>query len=369
MTTSQNSPPGTAAVVLLNFGGPRNLDEVPSFIYEILRDPNTLQLPFPLWVQNRLARRITDRRSAEVQRQYGEIGGRSPLVPATETIAASLRAALGAVEPPLPVFVAHRYLPGHALATAREVVASGVEALLALPLYPHFSYATTASSIEQFRAALAAAGYRGACQAISDYPDASGYVSALADRLQHTLQAARPDPVHTVILCSAHGLPAVYVRRGDPYRAQLERSVAALRARFPQWRFVLSFQSRVGPAEWLKPYTDQIVPELAQAGVRELVFLPLSFVNDHIETLYEIGVTYFDLARKAGLRPHLVPAIENHPAFISMLAGMARAWREGAAGVPLERLLPPEQHFARYGRWALALWLGLFVVAVLLALS
>ena len=368
MTTPQEHA-ARPAVVLLNFGGPRNLDEVPTFIYEILRDPNTLQLPFPQWIQNRLARRITERRSAEVQRQYGEIGGRSPLVPATEAIAASLRTALSEVGLPLPVFVAHRYLPGHALATAREVAAAGVDALLTVPLYPHFSYATTGSSVEQFREALAEAGYRGTCRAIADYPDAPGYVTALAERLERTLQAGRPDPAHTVILCSAHGLPAVYVQRGDPYRAQLERSVAALRARFPRWRFELSFQSRVGPAEWLKPYTDKIVPELGRAGVRELVFLPLSFVNDHIETLYEIGVTYCDLARKAGMRPHLVPAIENHPAFIAMLAGMAGAWREDEAGVPCERLLPPPQDFARYGRWALALWLVLFAVAVLLALS
>ncbi|MBI3992887.1 MAG: ferrochelatase [Candidatus Lambdaproteobacteria bacterium] len=368
MAMSQHNPE-RAALVLLNFGGPRSLEEVPSFIFEILRDPNTLQVPFPRWIQDRLARRIAERRSAEVQRQYGEIGGRSPLVPATEAIAESLRAALERAGLPLPVFVAHRYLPGHALATAREVVAAGVQTLLALPLYPHFSYATTGSSIEQFRAALSEAGFRGACQAIADYPAAPGYVDALAARLERTLQAARPDPAQTVILCSAHGLPAVYVERGDPYRGQLERSVSALRARFPQWRFVLSFQSRVGPAEWLKPYTDRIVPELAQSGVRELVFLPLSFVNDHIETLYEIGVTYCDLARKVGMRPHLVPAIENHPAFIALLAGMARDWRQDQAGVPCERLLPPEQHFARYGRWALALWLVLFVVAVLLALS
>ncbi len=290
--TQEAPPPGEQpAVVVLNFGGPRNLEEVPAFLFEILRDPHTLQLPFPQWLQDRFARRIARRRGPEVQRQYGEIGGASPIVPTTDRIAAALRAALAEAGAPLAVYVVHRYLAGWAERTSAELVAAGVDAILALPLYPHFSFATSGSAFQQLGDALRRAGYRGEIAAVRDYPDAQGYLDALAHRLQACLDAGSLKPAETVILCSAHGLPAAYVERGDPYRLELYRTLAALRARFPAWRFVLSFQSRVGPMEWLRPYTDEIIPELAEESARNLVFLPVSFVNDHIETLFEIGHT------------------------------------------------------------------------------
>ena len=360
---------GQPAVVLLNFGGPRNPEEVPGFLFEILRDPNTLQLPFPQWLQDRFARRIARRRSPEIQRQYGEIGGASPIVAATDRLAVALREALAEAGAPPAVYVVHRNLAGWADRTASELVAAGVDAILALPLYPQFSFATSGSAFQQLGEALRRAGYRGEIAAVRDYPDAPGYLDALAHRLQACLDAGNLKPAETVILCSAHGLPSAYVERGDPYRLELYRTLAALRARFPAWRFVLSFQSRVGPMEWLRPYTDEIIPELAEAGARHLVFLPVSFVNDHIETLFEIGHTYFDLARRHGLTPHLVRAVEDHPAFVAMLRDAVLAWRKGHGGVPMAELLPPDRSFVRTGAWAWGLWLAALFTALLFALT
>jgi ferrochelatase len=350
-------PSAKSAVLLLNFGGPRSLDEVEQFLFEILRDPNTVQLPVPGWVQDRLARAIARRRSVEVGRQYGEIGGRSPIVAATEQLAGALRQRLAADGNTMPVYAAHRYLPGDARQAARKIVADGVTELLALPLYPHFCFATSGSSFEQLREELERAGFSGACQAVRSYPDAEGYVNALAARLEECLKAASPPPGDTLILCSAHGLPAEYPRRGDPYPAELRRSLESLRRRFPDWRFALSYQSRVGPAEWLRPYTDEIIPTLAREGVKHLVFVPLSFVNDHIETLYEVGHTYFELARRNGLTPHRASAVEDHPDFVAELARQVSEWRAGRGAVPLAELLPPDQSFRRRGIWLWSLWL------------
>lgn len=369
VSTEEDLPEKKRAVVLLNFGGPRNLEEVSDFLYEILKDPNTLQLPVPQPLQNLLARRIARGRSAEMRRQYSQIGGRSPIVAATEAIRDDLRSALAEAGAAMPVFVAHRYLPGWCEDTAREIVAGGVDELLAVPLYPHFSYATTGSALEQLRAALLGAGYRGRLRAVRSYPDEEPYLEALAERLRDCLEREPPPPEDTVVLCSAHGLPEAYVKAGDPYRDELHRTLEALQRRFSGWRFVLSFQSRVGPAQWLKPYTDRIVPELAAQGVKHLAFFPISFVNDHIETLYEIGHTYFTLARQGGMTPRLVPAVENHPEFIRMIAGQVLRWRDGQGGVPAEALLPPPQHFARLGRWAWGLWLAALASALLYALS
>ena len=365
---SPSAPPTRPAVVLLNFGGPRSLDEVPGFLYEILRDPNTIQLPWPQWLQDRLARRIAQRRSHEVARQYATIGGASPIVPATRRIRNALRDALARAGRPWPVHVAQRYLPGDTKATVAALLAEGADSLFVVPLYPHFSYATSGSSFLQLRQALQAAGWEGPLQALRSYPDAPGLLDALGERLETTLREARLQPDGTVILCSAHGLPRVYVERGDPYRDELLRTLEALRRRFPAWRFDLSFQSRVGPMEWLRPYTDEVVPQLAREGLRHVVFLPLAFVNDHIETLYEIGVTYFALARSHGLTPHLVPAVEDHPAHIRVLSEAVLAWAERGAGEPLATLLPAGQHFRRVGVWAWGLWALALAAALAYAL-
>jgi len=350
------------AIVLLNFGGPEHPGEVRNFLYEILRDPNTIQLPFPRFLQNRLAGKIATRRADETTRQYMEIGGKSPLVASTEQIATSLRKALKQ-SPALPVYIVHRYLQGWTNRVAARIKADGITHLLALTLYPHFSFATTGSSLEQLREELIRAGFEGRLDAVRSYPDASGYLDALTERLKETLKVSGAEPGNTVILCSAHGLPLSYVKKGDPYKQEMEATLAAIRKRFPEWRFDLSFQSRVGPAEWLKPYTDEYVPLLGREGFRHIVFLPLSFTSDHIETLYEIGVTYFDLARQSGLTPHLVPAVENHPAFITALADQVRLWIKGVPLPSLSALLPPDQNFRRIGVWVWGGWfLTLFAV-------
>lgn len=361
-------PPQRPAVVLLNFGGPRRPEEVEGFLFEILRDPNTLQLPFPQRLQDALARRVARRRAPETARQYGEIGGASPIVADTERIAGALRQALADAGAPVPVYVAQRYLPGWTDAVAREVATEAPDAVLAVPLYPHFSYATTGSALEQLHHALRAAGCEAPLWAVRSYPDDPDYLAALGDRLEDTLRDAAPPPEATVVLCSAHGLPAAYVERGDPYRLELYRTLEPLRTRFAQWDVRLAFQSRVGPAEWLRPYTDEAVPALAAEGVRHVVFLPLSFVNDHIETLYEVQVTYFDLARRCGLEPRCVPAVSDHPGHVAALAGAVRRWLAGRGGVPATELLPPGQSFRRTGAYAWAAWAAALVAALVNAL-
>jgi ferrochelatase len=355
------------AILLLNFGGPRALAEVPLFLYEILRDPNTIQLPAPQPLQDLLAWRISARRGPEVARQYAAIGGASPIVPASERMAAALADRLAARGLVLPVLVAHRYLRGHARKAVARLRALEIERLVVLPLYPHFSWATTGSSVEQLHAELARAEFSGEVSAVRSYPDAAGFVDALAGRLRDTLAGAGT-PADTIVLCSAHGLPARYVAQGDPYRLELYRTLDALRVRLPEWRFVLSFQSRVGPARWLRPYTDRILPELASRGTRHLVFLPLAFVNDHLETLYEIGHTYFAAARGLGMSPLLVPAVEDHPAFMGELADRVEAALAGRGAVALEELLPPDQSWRRRGVWVWGAWLAALAAALTNAL-
>lgn len=344
------------AVVLLNFGGPRNLDEVPSFLYEILRDPQVIKFPFPEFLQNKFARKIANKRSGEVSEQYAELGGKSPIVESTERQRSDLQDWLSAQGANLPVYAVHRYLEGQTLQVAQQIVKARHDALYLIPLYPHFSWSTNGTSFEQMRDCLQQSGYKGRLQVMRSYPTQPGYVSAVTDQIRQHLHQHDIPPEETLILCSAHGLPKAYVEAGDPYQNELLATLEELRRAFPDYRFQLSFQSRVGPAEWLRPYTDELIPKLPAQGVTNLVFVGIAFVNDHLETLFEIDRTYFDMARAVGMKPTRVSAIENHPHFIHFLGERSLDWLKGAQGLELDTVLPPSQYDLRYGWFIRAMW-------------
>ncbi len=366
---AKNDRPAQKAVVLLNFGGPRNLEEVADFLYEILRDPNVIQLPFPLWLQNRFARRISSKRVVEVKEQYQQLGGKSPIVEATDQQSQQLTAALQKQDCHYKIYVAHRYLAGHAESVVKQIMEDRIEQIYTIPMYPHYSYATTGSSLEQLHDLLKQQGFRGTIQVLRSYPNHPYYAEALSDLLNQTLLEHSPIPEETLILCSAHGLPQSYVDKGDPYLMELWATVESLRKQFPQWKFQLCFQSRVGPAKWLQPYTDELIPQLPKQGVRSIVFVALSFVNDHLETLFEIDHTYFELARSVGLTPYRVPALETHPRFIELLCEQTLLWDQGIQGVELPPLLPPSQQFQRSSQWILYSWCITLLIALLYAVA
>ncbi len=362
--------PPKRGVVLLNFGGPRNLDEVEEFLFEILRDPNTIQLPFPLRIQDWLTRKIAKKRSINVREEYDRMGGKSPIVEATESQRVLMEKALQEKGLDLHTYTAHRYLPGNAKEVAEQIVADKIEDLFLIPMYPHFSWATTGSSFEQFVAVLNQAGYSGRMKAVRSYPNHPLYVDTLADLLEKGFAKFQLSPENTLIQCSAHGLPRKYVDNGDPYWVELQATMEELRKRFPKWNFHLTFQSRVGPAEWLKPYTDDFITELEGKGVENLLFVAISFVNDHLETLVEVDHTYFELARSCGLKPCRIDPIETHPKFIELLAETTYYWTQEAQGLEVRfPLLPPSQQYARYDRWIWYFWCLSFIASLMFAIA
>ena len=357
------------AAVLLNFGGPGNLQEVPDFLYEILRDPNTIQLPIPLWLQNHFARRIANKRSVAVIHQYAAIGGKSPIVAATEQQRLHLQAALQQRDSRVRVYAVHRYIPGNAARVAEQITQERINDVFLIPLYPHYSRTTTGSSIEQFCHELEKLGFSGRIRALRSYAQHADYIAGLSDLLKKALSQYQPDPFSTRILCTAHGIPQSYVDRGDPYLMEVIATVDALRKNFGQWQFELCFQSRVGPAKWLEPYTDELIKQLDTGKVRTILFIPLSFVNDHLETLFEIDHTYFDLARSIEITPYRLPALETHPRLIRLFCEQTLLWEQSAQGIDPALLLPPRQKFRRYAQWFLILSGLAFLIALLLTLN
>ncbi len=327
------TPPGRTAVLLMQMGGPRTLNEVEEYIRVLFSDADLVRLPAPIsWFRAPLAKFVAKRRSPMVIGQYKQIGGGSPNNRITELQANNLQQLLndseGGDADRFRCYAAMTYTPPTTTDAMRQAVADGCTEFLALSLFPHYSSASTGASLSDLKRACAAVGVeRGRVSTIETWANDERYLTALAERVQMQLLAAsvHEQPPHLII--SAHGVPESYVRRGDPYVDQIRDCVAALMKRLPaNQAFTLCFQSRATPFKWVGPATDQTMESLAKSGVHNMVVLPISFVNDHIETLYEIDLELADIARNAGAQ-HVsrVPAFNADADLIQALAGLVRA--------------------------------------------
>ncbi len=201
-----------------------------------------------------------------------------------------------------------------------------IEQLVILPLYPQFSISTSGSSFRvleklwQQDPSLQKIDYT----VIPSWYRRPGYLQAMTELIYQEIEHCE-QPEQVPIFFSAHGVPVSYVEEaGDPYRDEIEGCTAAIMRTLNRPNpHVLAYQSRVGPVEWLQPYTEEAILELAKEGVKELVVVPISFVSEHIETLEEIDMEYRELAEEAGIEKfHRVPALNTHPIFINDLAEM-----------------------------------------------
>jgi ferrochelatase len=282
-----------------------------------------------------LARWIARRRAPTAARMYDRLGGASPLLPNTEAQARALEAALEDLGE-RRCFIAMRYWHPFAAEAAEAVKSYGPDRIVLLPLYPQFSTTTTASSLADWRSA--AVGLSAPVRTICCYPTEPGFVGALARLTTETLRAAS-GPGRPVVLFSAHGLPKKIVERGDPYADQVGETARAVAARLglrPE-DHELCFQSRVGPLEWIGPYTDQRIEHWARAG-RSIVVVPVAFVSEHSETLVELDIEYRALAVRHGAAGyHRVPAVGTAAEFIDGLATLVRNALAGDRSVTNDR--------------------------------
>lgn len=312
-------------IALLQMGGPRNPDELPGFLRRLFRDPEMIRLPRWLTpLQGLLGGAYGTWRARKVREDYEAIGW-SPLVDTVEDIAEGLEGRLdGNV---VGVESAMRYTSPRASSTIESLQDDGAEHVLALPLYPFFSLATTGSSLKDLRQARDDIAPGLTIEAIHTWGTSEGHLDMVAARLETTLDRAdgRPENGRAVLL-SAHGLPEAYVRdMGDPYRGRVEKAARRLASRFPDERVELAFQSDVGPVDWLDPSTAEAIETLAADGIDELVLVPFGFIDEHVETAYEIDDEYRNLAYEAGIETvHRSPTFQADPDFVDLLEELAR---------------------------------------------
>jgi ferrochelatase len=312
-------------IVLFQLGGPDSLDAVEPFLLNLFLDPDILPLG-PLGLLRRpIAKLISSRRSLPVRGRYAQIGGRSPIGPLTERQRQSLvQAVLPYIEP--VAVTAMRYwhpLTSEAVDALRK--AGPLDELVLLPLYPHYSYATTLSSLKEWRRVYGNPNGGPPLRTIEHYFDHPLYIRALVQRIGSVLRQF-PDSSRVHLVFSAHGLPMSLVERGDPYPKQIEEAVRLTceqgAKEFSGWprTHLICYQSRVGPAKWLQPALTGTLERLGHEGVKEMLVVPISFVTEHIETLHEINIEAREEARKWGIETfRMMPAVGDSPLFIDTL--------------------------------------------------
>ncbi len=316
---SPSAPAPLTGVVLLNMGGPDSLSAIRPFLARLLSDRELIRLPLAPVTQPLFAWIVSRVRTRKVKTYYEEIGGGSPIAELTDRQRAALEALLAETGGNFRVYVGMRYwypLAKHAVLEMKE---DGVERGIALPLYPQYCAATTGSSLSDLRRWMRWAQADFPMAEVTSWPDHAGYIAALGEKITETISGAG-SPEGTHLLFSAHGVPKSFIDGGDPYQAEVEKTVAAVMKQFPGTPHSISYQSRMGRTEWLKPDTVAEVIRLGREGVQVLVVVPVSFVSDHIETLHELDIRLKETAREAGITTFLrVPAFNDSPAFIRAL--------------------------------------------------
>ncbi|HEU0174013.1 MAG TPA: ferrochelatase [Blastocatellia bacterium] len=311
-------------VLLFNLGGPETLADVRPFLFNLFSDPEIVRLPIRA-MQKPLAWLIATARHKKSSGYYAQIGGGSPLRRITQEQAAALRGELGRRGFEARVYVGMRYWRPDAEEAIDQIVRDDVDELILLPLYPQFSVSTTGSSFKDFEALT---GKRNSLQRIRrhyirQWHTHKSYIEALSRQIAEEIEKfPDPNPRRVHLLFSAHSVPQSYIERGDPYLQHIEETVRLVSGELGGLSPVhLCFQSKVGPVKWLEPSTDAKLRELASQGVEQVLAIPISFVSDHIETLYELDILYKKLADEIGVKAYRrVPALNCNPTFIKALA-------------------------------------------------
>jgi ferrochelatase len=309
------------AIVLLNLGGPDALDAVGPFLYRLFSDRDIFKLPVG---QQLFAKLMSGLRAPKVRKKYRHIGGKSPVNEWSEWQRSMLEMELQKVVPGVKVYKAMRYWHPSIEDTAQKISRSAFDRIVLLPLYPHYSETTTGSSVNEWERTWR--GDKEKVTYIYDYFDNPKYIAALNERIDQAMIRFPGNVRDDVqIVFSAHGTPERLKKKGDPYSKQIKETVACvMKARNFSHEYHLCFQSKVGPGKWLEPSTEKMIKALGARKKRQLLIVPVSFVSDHIETLFELDVEYRRTADRANIENYVVmQGLNDSKTFIAALKELA----------------------------------------------
>ena len=302
--------------VIANFGGPRNLSEVRPFLESLLTDRDVIRniyLPTP--IHHLLFKYLARRRTHKVTEDYKTIGSKSPIYGDTEALANKIQSSLKT-----PVLTFHRYLPETHSAFINSIKALNCDEIRVLPMFPQFTYATTGSIARWFDNNLPIS-ITNKIRWIKSYSAHPSFILAHINLIRSFLKEKNLKDEEIVLLFSAHGVPQDFIDSGDPYESECQASFRHVMEAFPKILGRLCYQSKFGRGEWIKPYTIDVCKDIKSwnQGKRHIIFVPISFTSDHIETLFEVEQEYMTVIRKNGLEAHRVPGLTLHVDWIQAI--------------------------------------------------
>jgi len=304
------------AIVLMNMGGPNNLDEVDVFLKNMFNDKYIIGAPQPIratigWI-------IRKKRLKEAQHNYSLLGGVSPIVGHTKRLARRL-----AKEVDADVFHVMRYTPPFSDEVMNRL--KEYETVYALPMYPHYSSTTTKSSVEELEKAAKKIGFEGNIKTINSYYDDKLYNQAIVERIKESLEDDNSEDF--TLIFSAHGLTQKIIDRGDLYQKHILANVEATKKELKRQgiefkNIEVAYQSRLGPMEWIRPYLEDKLEEVVKTNKKVIIY-PTSFTVDNSETTGELGIEYREVAEELGFDDYRVAkAPNNHPLFLECLKNL-----------------------------------------------
>ncbi|MBI2967681.1 MAG: ferrochelatase [Bacteroidetes bacterium] len=318
-------------IILLNMGGPDSPLAVEPFLYNLFSDRDIFPFPFSNITQKIFAKIVSRFRAGSSSRHYNLIGGASPLNKITRQQAEKLETSLKNIFP-CKVFTGMRYCPPFIEDAVNEAVNNGIGNLIFFSMYPQYSLATTGSSLNEVKRVMAKKKYSGIHYLIvRNFYNDPGYIGALAAEIEKALLLFTAEEKSSMgIIFSAHGLPEKFISNGDPYLDEIKTTMdltldlikknSSAPAFCQNVATALSFQSKVGPVKWLKPSTIDTVKKFPGTGINNLLIVPVSFVADNIETLYELKIELRDIAVQNGVKKFIVAdALNDSGLFISAM--------------------------------------------------
>jgi len=298
------------AILFLNMGAPRNLDEVELFLKNMFNDKNIITVKSDL-LRSFISFLIVQSRKKEAKSNYEKLGGASPLVKHTKEFIKVAKEIFNEYE----VATIMRYTPPFADEVLKDLKEKGVKEIVAIPLYPQYSTTTTKSSVEDLEKALKKLSWDVKVKVIERFYKKDFYLDVIVDDIKSTLKDK--DTKEFDLIFSAHSLPQKIVDQGDPYQKEVEEQVALLKKKLKDMKFkniYLAYQSKLGPVKWLEPSLEDKLHSLENKNV---VIYPISFVLDNSETEFELSIEYDEVAKKLGFENYIVvPCINSNKKFI-----------------------------------------------------
>jgi ferrochelatase len=311
-------------LILANFGGPRNLEEVEEFLKELLNDQDVIQTGLPKFLHRLIFNRVAKKRAPETQKDYEEIGGLSPIYGDTEWIAAALTEKLN-----IPVITFHRYLPKTHNESIKKIINGNWDEIEIFPLFPQFTYATTGSLARFFFENLPKKISK-KMKWVKSYEAEIGFINCWSRIIKNTLTYKNIKEEDTFLIFSAHGIPKKYVDNGDPYESQCLKSFIQVMNQLPNLEGMLSFQSKFGKGQWLRPYTSDVSENITNfiGTKKHVAIVPISFTSDHIETLFEIEDEYIPPIKKSLINAFRIPALNLDKQWIEFIAETIESYNQ-----------------------------------------